>query len=142
MRLYEWGSIPHTRTSGPAIMQLGSDLVCDGLDRDTEEASRHLVFAWFPISRGLILDLYLLSCYFWGVLKSNLNEGETMGHSIMCSYDAMAEAFERQRREEEKKKQTMTVEVVTTNEVDLPPISRVGKSLICDNLPKGDRDVI
>ena len=60
-------------------MQLGSDLVCDGLDRDTEEASRHLVFAWFPISRGLILDLYLFSCYFQGVLKSNLNEGESNG---------------------------------------------------------------
>ena len=69
---------PHSE-SGPAIMQLGSDLVCDGLDRDTEEASRHLVLAWFPIPRGLILDLYLLGCYFQGVLKSNLNEGESNG---------------------------------------------------------------
>ena len=64
---------------GKALTQLGSDLVCDESDRDTQEASRHLVFAWFPISRGLILDSYLLGCYFWGVLKSNLNEGESNG---------------------------------------------------------------
>ena len=54
----------------------------------------------------------------------------------------MAEERDRKRREAEKEKQTMAVEFVTTNEVDLPPISGVGKSLICDNLPKGDRDVI
>ena len=127
---------PHSE-SGPAIMQLGSDLVCDGLDRDTEEASRHLVFAWFSISRGLILDSYLLSCYFWGVLKSNLNEGEAMGHSMICAMEELARSLERQRREEEKEKQTITMEYIATNEVDLPPVSRVGTPAVCDNSVKG-----
>ena len=39
-------------------------------------------------------------------------------------------------------KQTITMEFVTTCEVGPPPISRVGKPLICNNLPKGGRDVI
>ena len=60
-----------------------------------------------------------------------------MGHSIMCSYDAMVEAFERQRREEEKKTQVMTVEVVTTNEEGSAPISGGGTPAVCDNSLKG-----
>ena len=41
-----------------------------------------------------------------------------MGHSIMCSYDAMAEAFESQRREEEKEKQTKAAEIAKVKGLD------------------------
>ncbi len=65
-----------------------------------------------------------------------------MGHSMICAMEELGRAMERQHREEEKKKQTMTMEFVTTNEADLPAISGISTPLICDNLPKGDRDDI
>jgi hypothetical protein len=49
----------------------------------------------------------------------------------------MAEERDRKRREAEKEKQTMTVEIVFINEVDLPPVSRVGTPAVCDNSVKG-----
>ena len=59
-----------------------------------------------------------------------------MGHSIMCSYDAMTEAFESQRREEEKeKKMASRLEQAYQAEKEREELPHHHRNL---NLPKRD----
>ena len=87
-------------------------------------------------TKGIVMDINIFG-YSGGVLEIKQPTRErTMAHSIMCAFDAMAEAMESQRREEEKEKQT--TEVFSMHEKGkLVPGGIVEIIAVCDNSLKG-----
>ena len=69
MRANDGDRSPMPKRADMAVICLRSDLVCDGSNRDIQEASRRLVFAWFHLSRGLTCFLSL-GLVLWGSLRN------------------------------------------------------------------------